>query len=480
MATITISGGEFFNTANSVNYSNSSLSSFSTGSSSVNDTGAITADVTDSGSGIILDGKIYNLIENSASSTTVSGTSDADYIDNSGGNVTINGYGGSDYLTSSSRNVTIYGGNGDDTLVIGSISSGIGYTPYSSVSSNYSSYSSSSDAADTSSTSSVNNSSVYDAIGLLDGGAGDDYISNGTSGPVTILGGTGNDLIYGHPYSNNSSSKTIYKYVSGDGKDTINNYGNIDELRLKGTVSASVSGSDLVVTVDDGSITVKNGASKKVKFVKITDKVNNTYNYSGGDSVIENYNENEKVNITGAFTGITATDSSFKVNSGSGAIELDNIRGKVVSYTYANSEVVAYSYMAKSSGSVSISSSDKYEALIGADYVDNQIYAGNGGSSLWGGVGGNDTLTGGDGDDEFVYYGGSGNDVVRNSKSNDTVHIIGVSVEEITSVQIEESYVSATFADGGSLRVEGNSRVGYKFQNTTYVLNQSTKEWSLK
>ena len=99
---------------------------------------------------------------------------------------------------------------------------------------------------------------------------------------------------------------------------------------------------------------------------------------------------------------------------------------------------------------------------------------------MGGGIGGTDTLTGGNGYDEFFYAIGSGNDIIKNSGSNDIINLLGVSLEQITALSADESAVNANFFDGGSLRIEGNGGVGYKLGNVTYAVNQSTGEWFLK
>ena len=543
--------------------------------------------------GIIVGGKIYSYVSNTASSTSVTGTSSSDYIENSGSNVTISAVDSDDYILNSGRNVTIYGGNGNDTIFAGGNTSSVtsqysrysstpsashstssasvrsGYSGYtstpsalsstttssgglssSSVRSGYSVYYPTPSGSGASTTSTVGSSAVptvklengkyvltesgetvadvndksnyqelvvdgdkkmlfttksaylvvdytsigysydtagsvsggysgYSNVGVLDGGAGNDYIHNSISAPVTIVGGTGDDTIYGHSGSS-TSSKTVYKYYSGDGNDTLYNYGSDDVLQIQGEMSASISGNDLVINVDSGSMTLKDSANKNVKFVKIVQKDGNKYTYSGGNAVIENYNSEEQVNLSGEITGIEVTKEGIQVNSTSGSLEVQNSRGKTVNYAGADGNVVVSSYVATGNETVSREGSDKYQILVGAEDSDNQLVAGNGGSSLWGGNGGADTLTGGAGGDEFIYSVGSGNDIIKNSGANDVINLLGISLEQITSVEIKETSVSVTFSDRGSLLVEGNTGVGYKISNTTFTVNQTTKEWSLK
>ncbi len=118
--------------------------------------------------------------------------------------------------------------------------------------------------------------------------------------------------------------------------------------------------------------------------------------------------------------------------------------------------------------------------MIGGDNADNQIYAGNAGSSLWGGNGGSDILTGCEGYDEFFYAIGSGNDVIRNAGSNDIVNLLEVSLDQISGVDVNTSEANLQFIDGGSLKVEGNSGIGYKLGDAVYTVNQNTGQWSQK
>ena len=108
------------------------------------------------------------------------------------------------------------------------------------------------------------------------------------------------------------------------------------------------------------------------------------------------------------------------------------------------------------------------------------MYAGKGDASLWGGSGGNDTLVGGDAYTEFFYTNGNGHDVIQNAHSTDIVNLLGVSLNQISSYSFSESYVSLQFSDGGSLRVNGNSNVGYRVENQVYVCNQSTGQWTTR
>ena len=207
-----------------------------------------------------------------------------------------------------------------------------------------------------------------------------------------------------------------------------------------------------VTTVDNSVVITKEG---------------DTYTYNGGDRIITNYQQGEKIALGSDFQGTEIRDNSFVVKSSTGDLEIENARDKFIDYTDTNGNKLATSYVASSEGIVDGSDKDEYQVMIGAENADNEIIAGNAGSSLWGGEGGNDTLSGGAGMDEFVYSIGNGNDVVQNA-SNDIINLLGVSLEQIIGVTINVGEVNANFVDGGSLKIKGDSSVGYKLGDEIY------------
>ena len=278
------------------------------------------------------------------------------------------------------------------------------------------------------------------------------YSFENITGPVffqsSVSGGVGNTSIsggVGNTYVDNS--RTSY---------TDNSVNNIDNS---------------VTTITDNSVT--DNSTNVVS-------QGNAFVYSGGDQVIDNYQSGDKIKLASDYQGIGLEGNSFFVKSSSGQLEIQNSRDKFIEYTGENEETVAYTYVASGEGAVDGRGKSQAEIMIGGDDSNNQMYAGEGASSLWGGNGGADTLVGGDGYTEFFYAVGSGNDVVQNSVSTDIVNLLGVSLEQITNVDVNIGQVNINFMDGGSLKVEGNTGVGYKLGDQVYTVNQSTGEWSTK
>ncbi len=182
---------------------------------------------------------------------------------------------------------------------------------------------------------------------LLSGSNGNDTILNSGSN-VTIIAGDGNDSII------NSGSNVLIKYRAGGGNDTVQGFREDSTLQIgdgQGSYSAQVSGSNIIVTVDDGKITLRGAASLS------------------------------SVNIDGKqiVKTLELTDSS------SAKVTLPAV--------YASADASARTKSIQITGNA----------------LANSILGGSGNDTLTGGSG-NDTLTGGKGADIFIY--GAGNDVI--------------------------------------------------------------------
>ncbi len=138
-----------------------------------------------------------------------------DEVLNYGSTVLVYGRDGNDYIRNHGEKITISGGTGDDSI--------------------------------------FNNS--YGAKTSISGGTGNDYLYN-SGESVTISGGADNDEIH------NSGASVLFEYAKGDGNDII--YGFKDDSTLSisgGSYSKKKSGSDIIVTVGDGKISLIGAAS---------------------------------------------------------------------------------------------------------------------------------------------------------------------------------------------------------------------------
>ena len=267
------------------------------------------------------------------SNVTISGGAGSDTIINYGNSVSIDAGADNDFIGGSGSYVTINAGDGNDTISNGGtsniINAGAGDD---SISNTYAS-----------------NSSVFGGTGndtvrliggeneTVDGGAGDDYIVNGNginpaSSNLTINGGTGNDTI-----ENIDGANVTFTYAEGDGNDVISGFNGTSTLYItSGNVSdVSNRDNDVVLTVGDGTITLKDAAGILINY-KVgngelqstipTDSVviNDPNNISGS----ENYTitSGGDYYIQSGYTGtITINTTSAVTIDGAGAGELSNV-----------------------------------------------------------------------------------------------------------------------------------------------------------
>ena len=255
-------------------------------------------------------------IKNYGSQVTISGGSGDDYIDTSQSEnekLLVYGEDGNDSIYNANSNSTIIGGNGDDSIV-----NNLG-----------------------------NNSKIS-------GGEGNDYIANLWSDNVTINAGLGDDTVY-----LNGTEQAI-QYSKNDGNDVIYGYNDSTTINIVGSDYETVaSGNDIIINVDNGTITLKDATAVKLNTAKLqtTLKINNE---SESPVALEDY--------------IKIADASK--------------RRKAIQ-------------------------------IIGND-LDNLLLGGKGSDTL-NGAEGNDTLTGGKGKDVFIYN--SGDDTISDYDKKDSISV---------------------------------------------------------
>ena len=182
-------------------------------------------------------------------------------------------------------------------------------------------------------------------------------VIKGGNGADTLNGGKGNDTLTGN------DGADIFVYSAG--KDVIADYvAGEDEISIGADFTASVKSKDVIFKVGTNTLTVKNGAGKKVT---VDDSV---YIFESGKIFDEN---KDAVTLTSAFKG--------------------TIESGVVSVTGADTA-----------------------SNINGNSSNNVIIGGKGADTLNGGAG-NDTLSGGAGKDVFVVS--SGNDTVTDYKAGE-------------------------------------------------------------
>ena len=262
---------------------------------------------------------------------------------------------------------------------------------------------------------------------------------NGNAKNNTIYGGAGNNILNGGAGNDTltgGAGKDTFVYANGQGKDNISDYtAGQDTLQISGGAISKTalanSNKDLVFTVGNGSITLKNAAAKAISLK------DSRGNYTASNTAIT---------LASNFTGtMDATKylASVKTIDGRNAAKAVNITGN------AQNNII---YAGKAGGT------------LNGGTGNDKLYGGTGNDKLYGGAG-NDTLTGGAGNDVFVY--GAGHDTIsdyRNYRSGsqqdkliaEGTKIIGVTYNTYADNAhgINAGDVKLTTENGGSITLK--------------------------
>ena len=217
---------------------------------------------------------------------------------------------------------------------------------------------------------------------------------------------------------------------------------------------------------------------------------NDVFSYDTGSAVITNYLNGDSVNyqksIGDAWTTDYLNDLVIKENTGNRAenlLILRDVGGTIINLNTPNGTAYAYKVINTSAelDGRTFNDGSHYTILFGADYLNNVVRAGNGGSQLWGGMYGNDELHGGAGQDTFIYRYNSGNDNFQDVEGQDTIFLRDMTLDNITGAMFTDYGSYFKFSDGGSLVINGQPstfRVQDKNNNsTTYRADYQNTVW---
>ena len=252
---------------------------------------------------------------------------------------------------------------------------------------------------------------------VLKGEGGDDYLEGGT-GNDTITGGDGED---------------IFVYSSGDGNDVITDYkSGEDKIQFKsGKPKFKEVGSDVVITVGKGKITVKGAAGGVITYIDASGKEINWPN------TIDIDDETNTVTLA----------KGYKRDSFNLANYDDDI------------ETVDASKVTKELEIIGNENNNKIIGTVGEDTIDG----GKGADTIDGGKG-NDTLKGGKGSDVFQYAKGNGKDTILDYTEDDKV-------EFTSGTTVKEVYTDGN--DDVVLEIDKNNKVTLKDaanKTVTYIV----------
>ena len=334
----------------------------------------------------------------------------------------------------------------------------------------------------------------------INAGAGNDKISLSGGSYLTINGGKGNDTVHA------SANYNLYQYASGDGNDVIYNLDSTDTLSITGgTYTKTTSGSDVILTVGKGKITLvgakgqtlniegtfasggkdidNSTSNKKLKGTKYADTIKNYANYVtivGGKNNDSIHNRGGNISIS-AGTGkdfiATSTGKDVTVDCGSGNDTVHNwsekalIKGGSGNDDIMNGSNVQadYSTVDGGAGDDTIDNFSNFSSIFGGkgnDFISNGGYYDCNNSTIKGGTG-NDTvsLNSGSGYNVIQYASGDGKDVIYNLGATDTLQITGAKYTKKTSgndviLTVGKGKITLKDAKGKTLNINGTLKGG--------------------
>ena len=431
---------------------------------------------------------LYNYVDNS---TVLAGAGN-DYISNYGNNVSIYSGAGNNSIVNSGGSVTITSGASKDTIENRgdsvTIAAGAG------------------------------NDSIYnrgDSV-AISAGAGNDSIYNYDGDNVSINAGAGDDSISLGSYSKNN----LVVYKTGDGNDIVEGFSVNDSIKIIGTTkfTGTVNGSDVILTIGAGTITMKGAAEKKITFLNSKDEllVENVYLWDG--SVV-----NTSVTLEADVTSFDMSSYTTKVDASKtsagvriyssrsyrgdnlmilGGAGNDTLEGRNGSDSLSGgagndylSGYVGNDTLWGGAGNDTIYGNDGADLLDGGTgndtldggYGEDSLYGGAGADSLYGGYGndslwggaGNDTLTGGNGYDVFVYKPNEGTDTITDyyyysDSGCDMLQILKTDGSEggtFTDSNFSDNKLTLTIDGGGSVVFQNVNASGkFNINGTTYSI----------
>ena len=231
-----------------------------------------------------------------------------------------------------------------------------------------------------------------------------------------------------------------------------------------------------------------NGTDQDDKYYLVDGVTNSTVLLNSGNDTLENFAISNFVKTDNGFTGIGkvgASSNDIIFNGSNGSITLSDPVGKNVWLLDNENNILAI--VDFDSGLIDASGSSGEKILIGRYNVSDEIIAGSGNSSLWGGFGSSDdTLIGGDGDDVYWFGKGDGHDVINNSTYSDRVMLWDVLLDDISSIDINSEKISVGFNAGGTLEIngQGNGNIASTFtlandNQTTWQYDHNNKSWRI-
>ncbi len=213
-----------------------------------------------------------------------------------------------------------------------------------------------------------------------------------------------------------------------------------------------------------------------------SDWMTNPNVYTGGNQVISNYASGNKIYFGADFANATFDGvGNLLLGSSFGVLTVQNIWNKIVDVSNMAGQTFLAAYESYLPGVIDGRGFSSRELIAGSRYGGDVIFAGDGGSSLWGGSDvAADVLVGGNGTDVFVSGKSEGSDSFVDASAFDTVYLRDVTVSDISLTASDGNSVGILFNTGNVLTVTGTSAASADFvlaDGSTYWYGFNSKQW---
>ena len=252
----------------------------------------------------------------------------------------------------------------------------------------------------------------------LEGNDNDNTILASSKGSL-LWGRRGDDLLVG------DKGVDTFRFFGDEGNDTIVNYQSGRDIISLGSANygalkrADVKGNDVILSIGEGTITVRNGKGKKIKIAVDNGKTSVSTFTSGGYT----YDSSKGKFLTDkAWAAAQAAALAAAHNPKKGLHLNDDFTTLTANAAYTAKKLAAGDFR-DTITTIDASAMRKKVSIYG-NGNDNVLKAGKAGSYLWGAAG-DDILYGGNGADTFSFSGDEGNDTIVNYQSGKDIISLG-------------------------------------------------------
>ena len=313
------------------------------------------------------------------------------------------------------------------------------------------------------------------------GGAGNDSIVGG-DGKDTLSGGKGNDTLKG------GKGDDVFIYTAGN--DIINDYTTGDKISLGGAISnTKLSGDDVVFTIGKGTLTVKDGANKKLSMINSKGKTFETLVSSATTLTINNKTKSPvTLDANVGTANASKRTKAVKIignkldNVILGGSKADTLYGEAGNDSIQGNAGKDNLYGGFGNDTLKGGAdNDKLSGGAGNDYLygekgDDTLKGGAGNDIIYGGAGsdtliggaGNDSLWGDAGADIFIYDSGDGSDIIYGFDDKDTLTLDTLDF----TATYKNKAVTLTF-DDGSITLKDFTAKTFHINDETYKISSS-------